>query len=422
MGNQIKRHTKALEEQAFSLNKLLKAFDRHVIASRTDTKGNLTYVSEAFCKINGYTEEELIGKPQNIGRHPDMPSSLFEELWSTIKSGKEWFGEIKNYTKDKREYWVLVYINPDFDKDGNITGYNAIRHDITAQKNLEELSSSLEDTVLERTKELYETQLELQQTNDNLEKRVEEALLLQEEQQKHLVQQSKMAAMGEMLSMIAHQWRQPLSAISATAAGLELDIMLGNANDKETEKKIKDISAYVQFMSATIEDFRNFFKTDKKEESVNLNSLLDLTLNILKLGITSNQITVKKDYGLNKNIISYKNEITQVLLNVLKNSIDNFEEKGAESPYIEITTYEENEYNIIKIFDNGGGIPDDIIEKIFEPYFSTKSEKNGTGLGLYMSKIIIDEHCEGNIYAKNKNDGVEFTIKLGSIGSSESGK
>jgi len=136
------------------MSELIEKFDQNVIASKTDTKGIITYVSHAFCMISGYTKEELLGKPHNIIRHPDMPKEMYQEMWATIKAGKEWKGEIKNRTKNNNYYWVDVTISPELDTNGKLLGYSAIRHDITAKKALEVLSHSLEEQVHFRTQEL----------------------------------------------------------------------------------------------------------------------------------------------------------------------------------------------------------------------------------------------------------------------------
>ncbi len=143
-----------LENANREVKKLISKFDRHVIASETDKKGLIIYASTAFCEISGYTLEELIGKPHNIVRHVDMPKEVYKQMWETIQSGKEWSGEIKNQRKDGSDYWVEVFVTPEFDRKGNIVGYSAIRNIITAKKELEELSHSLEQQVYERTRDL----------------------------------------------------------------------------------------------------------------------------------------------------------------------------------------------------------------------------------------------------------------------------
>jgi len=151
---ELESHVEELELVNKGMAELMDKLDKNIISSKTDAKGKITYASEAFCKISGYTREELIGKPHSIVRHPDMPKSLYKELWETIKCGKEWHGEIKNKNKNKGFYWVDVNILPEFDDQGRVSGYSAIRHEVTAKKELEELSLSLEEQVKQRTHEL----------------------------------------------------------------------------------------------------------------------------------------------------------------------------------------------------------------------------------------------------------------------------
>lgn len=160
--------TRSIQKANDDLNKLLESFDDNVIASKTDEKGIIKYASKAFCEISGYTKEELIGSPQNIVRHPEMPKEIFTDLWKTIKNGKRWKGEVKNKKKDGGFYWVEVVIEPEFDEKQNIVGYSAIRQDISSKKEVEELSQNLELKVEERTKELDENIAFMNTLIDNL--------------------------------------------------------------------------------------------------------------------------------------------------------------------------------------------------------------------------------------------------------------
>ncbi len=154
LNNDLEDKLIELEDVNGEMKKLIEKFDRHVIASETDEKGIITYASTAFCEVSGYSLEELLGQPHNIVRHSDVSKDIYKEMWSTIKSGKEWTGEIKNRKKDGSDYWVEVFVSPELDKNGNITGYSAIRHLISSKKDLEELSHSLEQQVYERTHDL----------------------------------------------------------------------------------------------------------------------------------------------------------------------------------------------------------------------------------------------------------------------------
>lgn len=239
---------------------------------------------------------------------------------------------------------------------------------------------------------------------------------------KHILQQSRQAQMGEMISMIAHQWRQPLSAISTVVAGLKLKEALGkyDLDTKEGQQEHKEnlqnslnkIEEYVRFLTVTIDDFRNFFKPDKKKEEVALIDLVNKTLNIVKKAFEVNKISLHVENKSKGTINTYSHEVMQVILNMLKNSEDVFKDKKQTDGYVKIRIYDQDDKAKIEIEDNAGGIPQEIFDKIFEPYFSTKQEKNGSGLGLYMSKTIIEEHCKGRIDVSNTNEGALFCITL----------
>ena len=228
------------------------------------------------------------------------------------------------------------------------------------------------------------------------------------EEERRLLKQSRLAQMGEMMSMIAHQWRQPLSAISATSSALELRAKLNKLDNETVIKLSSKISNYSQHLSTTINDFRDFFKSDKEKKEITYNELILSVLNIVEVSMVNKNIEIKKELKSEKVFISYPNEIKQVLLNLIKNAEDILLENKVKDPLILIKTDE----NYLTIEDNGGGIESHLIDKIFDPYFSTKLEKNGTGLGLYMSKIIIEEHCLGQLSVKNTEEGAIFTIAL----------
>ncbi len=242
------------------------------------------------------------------------------------------------------------------------------------------------------------------------------------EKEKQLYDQSRLAQMGEMISMIAHQWRQPLGAISASAIGIKtkiqmqkFDLTLAQGREEQEQylmQKLDKIGTYVEHLSTTIEDFRNFFKPNKEKTTVNLEETINKALNIVHPGLLDQHIKVDKEIHFKEDIKTYSNEILQALLNILKNAIDHFETAKIASPYIKIKGYEERSHFIIQICDNGGGIPEKILDKIFDPYFSTKDDKNGTGLGLYMTKTMIEDHCNGKLEVSNFNGGACFKIAL----------
>ncbi len=256
---------------------------------------------------------------------------------------------------------------------------------------------------------------ELEEYKKKLEARIE--------QDKILFQQSRQAQMGEMISMIAHQWRQPLASISGTIVGMQLNQIsdkydLNNKDDLKKflevqDKKFTRINRQVKLLSSTIDDFRDFFKPSKRKDSVYILSPIDKALSIILTHLKEKDITVNVKLNIDDKIEIHQSEIVQVILNIIQNSEDNFIQKSISNPIINISTWSDENNNLsILIEDNGGGIPSDIISKIFDPYFSTKEEKNGTGIGLYMSKLIVEEHNNGELTVYNNKNGVSFNIKF----------
>ncbi len=254
----------------------------------------------------------------------------------------------------------------------------------------------------------------LEKLNHTLEERIKKEVEKSRIQDQKLFQQSRLAQMGEMISMIAHQWRQPLAAISATTSNLKFKIMLDELDPQVLEKEIDLIDKYSQHLSKTIDDFRGFFKENKHKEKVTLEELIENTLDIVEKSLKNKNIRINKLFKCKKKFEVYQNEIIQVILNLIKNAEDALLEKNIKYPVITLKTSCKKNIGTIIIQDNAGGIPDEILDKIFDPYFSTKMEKDGTGLGLYMSKTIVEQHCEGKIYVKNDKDGAIFTIELNS--------
>ncbi len=253
---------------------------------------------------------------------------------------------------------------------------------------------------------------ELSELNKHLEKRVQTEVEKNTIKDKQLIFQSRLAQMGEMISMIAHQWRQPLAAISSAAIGLKLKTTLKKADDNLILEICEKIIYSSSHLSKTIDDFRDFYKSNKEKKDTTFSEIVDGVLSIVQASIKNKNISIDVELNFNDSIRSYPNEIKQVLMNLIKNAEDALSEVNVENPNILIRTYAKNEKAILEVCDNAGGIDKKIMEQIFDPYFSTKKAKDGTGLGLYMSKTIIEEHCNGKIYAYNDEFGAIFKIEL----------
>ena len=260
----------------------------------------------------------------------------------------------------------------------------------------------------------------LQELNHNLENKVQEKVQELVKKDKQILEQSKMASMGEMIGNIAHQWRQPLSVISTSATGILLQKEYGMLTDERLEKSCKAINNNAQYLSNTIDDFKNFIKGNRKKQKFNFANTIDKFLHLMEGTIKNNHIDIILDIQDNLRIDGYENELTQCLINIFNNAKDALKEKDIKQKLIFITAKLEKDNIIITIKDNGGGISEDIIYKIFEPYFTTKHKSKGTGLGLNMTYNLIVNGMHGNIIANNQSyeyngnqyKGAEFTITL----------
>lgn len=223
---------------------------------------------------------------------------------------------------------------------------------------------------------------------------------------------TRQAQMGEMVSMIAHQWRQPLAIINAIASQLRLKEILNDNEDSDLINHLIKIEQQSLHLSQTISDYRDFFRPDKPLENILLTELIDHTLDLIDHTLKSKGVSVDIVVHCPCTVQIYRNEIIQVLISLLKNACDAFEENSILYRHIDIEINHNDLYGIIIIKDNAGGIPKDVIEKIFIPYFTTKSHSHGTGLGLYMSKMIVEEHCNGLLEISSHDQETLIVIKL----------
>ncbi|MFY4802678.1 cache domain-containing protein [Aliarcobacter butzleri] len=274
------------------------------------------------------------------------------------------------------------------------------------------ISRKIDLTLMSYEKKVKANAKELEELNQFLEEKVKEEIEKNREKEQLLVQKSKFIALGEMISNIAHQWRQPLSELSSILMFIKFKYSI-NALDKETmEKKSQEADRVLEFMSHTIDDFRNFFIPKKEKEEFNLLKEVQLVINIISSTLDNYNIKIEINIDKDLKIISYLNEYKQVVLNILNNAKDVLIDKEIKNPIIKLTANEDTNYVILNIEDNGGGVFVEPKSKIFEPYFTTKENSNGTGIGLYMSKIIVEKNMKGNLKVENTNKGAKFSIHI----------
>jgi len=251
-----------------------------------------------------------------------------------------------------------------------------------------------------------------QKINNQLAKEVKKELEKNREKDKIMFFQSRMAQMGETIAMIAHQWRQPLNNLAILNQSLYINYKKDRLTKESIEKFFNSSKELITHMSETIDDFKEFFKPDKEKGRFCLNETILHLLDLIKPEFDNLNIYIHRDCSTKVFLIGYKNEFSQAILNILNNAKDALVSKQILNKKISISLETDEKHIYITIKDNAGGIKEEIIDKVFDPYFSTKGDKNGTGLGLYMTKMIIEEHMEGEISVKNDFEGAVFLIKL----------
>jgi len=337
----------------------------------TDANCKIIDVNKSFTSNTGYTLKEVYGKNPRILSSKMYDKQFYKNMWDQIESDNYWHGEIINKDKNGSLYTESLTINKVI--EGNtVKNYIGVFTNITFQK-------------------------------------AQENLLHEKEQL--LFRQSKMAAMGEMLENIAHQWRQPLSIISTASTGSLLEMEYGLLDKDKEKERFELINDTTQHLSKTIDDFRNFFKPNKNKEEFLINHAIEQSLKILSSKFKNRNIHVITNIE-NITIIGYQSELIQVIMNLLNNARDALEEKEKNKRFIFIDVLSSKNDSILTIKDSGGGIPEHITDKIFDPYFTTKHKAQGTGIGLYMSEEIVTKHLDGIITVNNvtfEHEGIKLT-------------
>ena len=377
---ELSKTKKRLEESLKNFETIMENSIQMVLLYKSD--GSYFEVNETALNTLNYTKEELKNKSiQSIL----LPNET-EKIEKNTKNGRIF--ELNFVKKDNTVLNTLAKATKIKIKNEDVILITAV--DITPIKKLQEQLNELNKQLHRKVRE---------ETEKNLKK------------DRMIMHQSKAAAVGDIMMMIAHQWRQPLNAISATVNNLLISIQMGNIDENTFTEKLNNILDYVKHLSETIDDFRNFFRSETTKEPTNIDELIKNLLRIINDHFASKNIEIKTELNCNCVIELYGNELKHAILNILNNSRDVLMERNIKYPVITIKTYMKNEKAIIEIEDNGGGIDERIINHIFDAYFTTKGKK-GTGLGLYICKLIVEEHLKGSIEVYNSKDGAVFRIIL----------
>jgi|GEM_PF-3510127 len=284
-------------------------------------------------------------------------------------------------------------------------------HNLKADENGNDEISMLSKSFNTMLTELNNSTISIDKLKKEVERRKEVERNLKA-QENILISQSRQAAMGEIISMIAHQWRQPLSVIAMGANNIMADIELDMIDNTTLQNNAKEILNYTKELSKTIDDFKNFFKQTEETEIVSPKDIINEAFDIIGKTLEDSNIDIITHFHSDKKIKIYSSELKQVIVNIINNAKEALICKDIKNKKIEVSIKDNNNNIYIDICDNAGGVPSDIMDKIFNPYFSTKYEKSGTGLGLYMSKTIIEKHLNGIIEVENSKYGACFKIKL----------
>lgn len=259
---------------------------------------------------------------------------------------------------------------------------------------------------------LEEKVRELEQLHKTMEARVVEMVAELRRKDQMLIQQSRLAAMGEMIGNIAHQWRNPLNNVALIIQNVQADYDAGTLTSTNIHSDIHEVMEVILYMSRTIDDFRNFFREDKEKQEFYIGKAVNNALALVSATLENHNILVAIETDVEVTAIGYANEYAQVLLNMISNSTEACIERGVSAPRIFIRITREKERSVLYLRDNCGGIADDVMPKIFDPYFTTRGPDRGTGIGLYMSKVTIEQNMDGHLTARNVDGGVEFRIEV----------
>jgi len=364
-----------------------------------DDSGRLQFVNRAFCDAIGISEETFLSVPHYEQLYPpEVAQSCMRSDEAALQQSEPHISYEKIPFTDGKEHDILVVKTRVEDIEHGISGLVGISLDMTekleAERKLEAINRTLEERI---SKEIEASRLK-----DNM-----------------LYQQNKFAAMGEMISNIAHQWRQPLNTLGLLLTDMSVKMMLDKSENRTQD--FEDFQAHcseiIQYLSDTIDDFRFYYQEDDGHNTFCMSDV-DKSLQILvQSSIMGSQIHYETDLE-NAQISGYLNNLKQAMINIYSNAANAIKNKRIGDGFIKSRGFIEGSDYVIEICDNGGGIDKEIIDKVFEPYFTTKHKSQGTGLGLYMTKQIIEQKFNGSISVKNDRDGALFTIRIPCSGKS----
>lgn len=349
-----------------------RAFEERFQVMRTDLIGHMV---DEFIPCQGIDSalNYLNYSDAQVGEHPNVQVIPIQVY----------------YPCDEKNHDVLFYFSPFEAEPADLSGFIGVLVDITEIRNM---------------------QRELQRLNDNLEQRVVEEVRKNRDKDHLLIQQARLASMGEMIGNIAHQWRQPLNALGLVIANLRDAEEYGELDNIYLSDSVQKAEQLIEGMSGTIDDFRYFFRPNKQKSNFSPAESIQQALRIVQENLLFHKIELSIAMDKDLLVSGFANEYAQVVLNLLSNAKDALLEREISHPHITLQLSQADNQALLQITDNAGGVADDLVNKVFDPYFTTKSK--GTGIGLYMSKMIIENNMGGEISLYNQANGAVFSVRL----------
>ncbi|RXK11923.1 hypothetical protein CP965_12135 [Halarcobacter mediterraneus] len=364
------------------LNSINTSIDKYVVVAETDLRGIVTYVSEYFCKTSGYKKEEIIGRPMNMIRNPDISKKFYDNMWKKLHNNEVWEGEIKNIDKNGNSYWVRGNISPMYNENNKKIGYRSIRVDISDEKQLLKVNSLLKRDLFLKLNEI--------KTRDKIN-----------------MEQSKVILMGQILDAFSNEWKKPISNLSSKLLQLEDNVKNKNYDDKFLEDISKNLKDEVRNLSMHLNEFKTLFSHNDSSDRYSVYNVIKSTI----ASINKKDVEIKLDGDSSLETYGVSYDLRKIILGIIYNSLDEFNKKEIKEGKININVSRSNEFVLIKCEDNAGGIPEEFINKVFDLDFTTKNEMSSKGLPLHIAKLIVKK-SGGDIWVKNVNKGCCFYIKL----------
>jgi len=367
---------------------IVDAFDGLIYICAQDHR--IEFMNRGFMERTGCTEPGEFCFRALHGRDSVCPGCVVDQVFAGMTVRRE----LQNEADGRWDYVVDV---PHYHADGSISR-QTICTDITELKRAEE--------------QLRQKKQEMELLNDTLEKRVEEEVAKNREKDHLLILQNRQAALGETLDHIAHQWKQPINAISLIIQDLGETYLQGGLNKEYVDETTNQILELVEHMAQTISVFRDFYRPEKEKTAFRIKESIDRTLMFIEPALRFHRIEVILEVDPGLSAVGYPKEYAQVILNILSNAKDVFEERQVEQPRVTIRASVQENKAVVTITDNAGGIPDALLGRVFDLYFTTREAKGGTGIGLYLSKNIIERNMGGKLNVENVESGARFRIEL----------